>query len=202
MNSILEVKVCYPCLAQQRIFIARSSERKRTIYSSDGQTSSTDESLGENQKQQRPAKSVCSVKHSSSKKASFTQNDLHQIAWTPLATNHTDLCKHIVKWNKHEIWGDNSLLFEILLFSWKSHTKHVGERQFAYHWYSLTSSLAQSFAIWSISSVLDTSKYLWQTKFKSRASIYCSLYISVLVFFWFSVGFLFFGVVTGDIGFY
>jgi len=25
--------------------------------------------------------------------------------------------------------------FEILLFSWKSHTKHVGKPQFAHYWY-------------------------------------------------------------------
>jgi len=48
-----------------------------------GQTGSTEELLAENQKHQRAAKSVCSVKHSSLKNAGFTSNDLHQTAWSP-----------------------------------------------------------------------------------------------------------------------
>jgi len=50
-----------------------------------------------------------------------------------LVTNLTNSCKHIL--NKHYVWGDNSLWNrDILLFNWKSHTKHHGDPQLAEHW--------------------------------------------------------------------
>jgi len=52
----------------------------KDLKSRGGQICSIGESLAENQKQQRAAKSVCSVKYSSINNAWFTWNDLQPVA--------------------------------------------------------------------------------------------------------------------------
>jgi len=107
----------------------------KDLYSRAGQICSIEESLAENQKQQRAPKSVCGVKYSSINNAGFTWKDQQQIACSPwqLTVALRIRVNTLINETNIKYEATTRYQFEMLLFSWKSHTKYVGEPQFAHH---------------------------------------------------------------------